>query len=221
MTLRDTWPSVFAQRAAIYDWFSGLFARELTDEQFIAYQNGTADEWLDTFVDIGLGDTTARLKKSIADWQKKSIEAIDLRADFAELFLLDKHTAAIPYASFYLEEGGTLYGHMEAKMRHFLTENHLQLQADFNEPADHLAVYLALLKTWSSNPIYDDNVETIATEQQQFLTEALCSWLPKFEKKCQQISVDSDFYPTLATLLANFVEVDSDYLQQLQSTLPK
>lgn len=227
MLLTAMWRLIFSRRATIYQWFSGLFAEELSKTQFVAYQNGEANEWLAIFEQIDLGDELLRLRKAITEWQTKELEPIDLRADFTELFLLDQQTAAIPYASFYLEEGGQLYGEMEAKMRYFLAENHLQMHADFKEPADHVAVYLALMGAWSENAVNNQQntaknsqesqqvIYSVANEQHNFLQQAVLNWLPKFEQKTQRVAVDSDFYAALTTLLLAFIEADANYLQQL------
>ncbi len=219
MSLITTWVPVFKERATIYHWFSGLFAEELSEKQFSAYQKKESHAWLNTFKSIGLDDEIQRLKTAINQWQEKALTPIDLRADFAELFLLDTKVAAIPYASFYLEEGGLLYGKMESQMRYFLSQNQLQIQSDFKEPADHISVYLALLSTWTTNCLENKTIETTTNEQLDFLQQALITWLPQFVERCQSVHADSDFYAALAQLLLAFVEADIDYLQQLSDEI--
>ncbi len=199
----------------MYQWFSGIFAGELEEQQFHAYLRREADDWLELFVVMGLGRETKRLKEAISRWQEKELTPLDLRADFAALFLLDSKTAALPYASFYLEEGGQLYGKAEAQMRYFLSQNKLEIDTGFNEPADHLAVYLAVLSNWTKNCLTEDAPEEIAKEQADFLQQAVLNWLPSFVKKCQSVPAESDFYAATANLLLAFVQEDIKYLQQL------
>ncbi len=217
MAADATWPVIFEKRAAIYHWFSGIFAHELSEEQFAAYQQGRADEWLEQFTLIGLEKEVKILKKSIYIWQQKDFNSLDLCADFAQLFLLDSKTAALPYASFYLEKDGRLYGKIESQMRHFLTENRLQIAAEFKEPADHLAVSLAVVSNWIDNSVKKSDLCNTAAEQADFLQQALLSWLPQFTKRCQAIATESDFYAAIAALLTAFIQADKEYLLQLES----
>ncbi len=198
----------FEKRAVVYHWLSGLFAQELSDEQFNFYQAGKADEWLSGLVHIGLEREVKQVKAAIAQWLPQNIDAIDLRADFAGLFLLDGKVAAPPYASVYLEKDGQMFGEMESQMRYFLSQNQLQIQADFKEPADHLSVYLALLSTWTNNCLDNNNLDKTANEQLDFIQQALLSWLPQFVKRCQSIAADSNFYAALSNLLLAFVYAD-------------
>ncbi len=209
------WPAIFIRRAAIYQWFSAIFARELENEQFYAYQRGDADDWLELFIAIGLDRETKRLKNAICRWQQKELQPLDLRADFAALFLLDNKTAALPYASFYLEEGGQLYGKAEAQMRYFLAQNKLEIETGFNEPADHLAVYLAVVSSWTNSCLAEKKLGNTADEQADFLQQALLNWLPLFVKRCQSVPAASDFYAAAARLLLVFIQADLEYLQQI------
>ncbi len=215
MSTIATWSPIFTRRATIYQWFSRIFASELEEQQFHAYQQGEANAWLELFTVMGLDQETKRLKKAISDWQERELNPLDLRADFAALFLLDNKTAALPYASFYLEEGGQLYGKAEAQMRYFLSQNKLEIDTNFNEPADHLAVYLAVLSNWTKNSLTGEAPEETAKEQADFLQQAVLNWLPLFVKKCHSVPAESDFYAATANLLLAFIREDIKYLQQL------
>ena len=215
-TLLAAWPAICQQRARFYDWFCALFARELDAAQIAAYGRGEAAPLLDACEQLGLAGAATRVQQAIAGFSLFAQARIELAADFAQLFLLDQRSAALPYASFYLSEGQRLYGPQEEAMRAFLAEGGLQVQADFREPADHLAVYLAALAHWSrvTAELADVATQTAAARQQaEFLVTALLSWLPEFVARCQAIRVSSDFYPALAALLLAFVEADAAALQ--------
>ncbi len=209
------WSLVFSRRAAIYHWFSGIFAEELSERQFSAYRNGEAEDWLQQFTLIDLEKEVQRLKKNIALWPQEGFTFLDLCADFAQLFLLDSKTAALPYASFYTEEGGQLYGEMESRMRCFLAENKLQIERSFKEPADHLAIYLAVISDWTERCVKNNTLGNTAKEQTDFLRQALLVWLPQFVKRCQNVPTKSDFYAAAASLLLGFIFADLEYLQRL------
>lgn len=216
-TLRAQWPAICAQRARFYDWFCALFARELDAATLAAYSRGEAAPLLDACTGLGLTAPAERVRQAIAGLTLLQQARIELAADFAQLFLLDERSAALPYASFYLAENRALYGPQEKAMRALLAEGGLQVQADFREPADHLAVYLAALAHWTRAAAQHDSEAAqagVAGEQADFLANALLTWLPEFVARCQAIRVSSDFYPALAALLLAFVEADADALRE-------
>ncbi|MBS9777506.1 MAG: molecular chaperone TorD [Gammaproteobacteria bacterium] len=213
MTNKQEWLIITEKRAMIYDWLSGLFAQELSDEQFSFYQNGKANEWFHLLCQVGLEKEVEHVSKAIKTWHVQGADPLDLRSDFAALFLLDSRSGAIPYASFYLEETKLMFGKMEERMRYFLSNNHLQISDDFKEPADHVSIYLGLMQQWVSNSIEDNDSDSIATEQSEFLQQALLSWLPEFTERCQNVNIISNFYPAIAELLLAFIQIDLEYLQ--------
>lgn len=207
----EDWSAISRSRAAVYAWFSALFALELSDDAVAAYRQGKAAALLDGFEGIGLSAQASRLRQALQGWAALPDLRVELAADFTRLFLLDTRDAAAPYASAYLDK--QLYGAPHQQMQDFLRSGGLQVQADFKEPADHLAVYLAFM---------EDNVrkaaETAGAERLQavalqtdFLNEALLSWLPQFDARCQALRPQmlSDFYPAAASLLLAFVTLDA------------
>ncbi len=58
-------------------------------------------------------------------------------ADFCGLFLMTDKQAALPYASAYKQD--------EQEIKRLLVEAGMETSGNFNEPADHLAIYLDLL----------------------------------------------------------------------------
>lgn len=207
----EEWAAISRSRAAVYAWFSALFALELSDDAVAAYRQGKASALLDGFDGIGLPAQAARLRQALQGWTALPDLRVELAADFTRLFLLDARDAAAPYASTYLDR--QMYGEPHQQMKAFLQSGGLQVDAGFKEPADHLAVFLAFM---------EDNVrkaaETTGSERLQaaalqadFLNQALLSWLPQFESRCQALRPHtvSDFYPAAASLLLAFVTLDA------------
>ncbi|EFY9843516.1 molecular chaperone TorD, partial [Shigella flexneri] len=62
---------------------------------------------------------------------------LELAADFCGLFLMTDKQAALPYASAYKQD--------EQEIKRLLVEAGMETSGNFNEPADHLAIYLELL----------------------------------------------------------------------------
>ncbi len=217
--IKTLWPNLTTTRAEIYQWFASIFALELSEVQIEAYQKEAITALLNFLNESGFETHTHALQKAIDNWKTLGSETkaiqLELAADFAALFLLDGKRAALPYASHYLEESGNLFGHIETAMQRLLADNQLAVDKKFNEPADHLAVILTVLAKWNSKAQSQDpaSIQEVATTQIQFIDDALLSWLPQFVEKGEKITVKSDFYPSVMTLLLAYVEEDRQFLE--------
>lgn len=210
----EDWSLISHSRAAVYAWFSTLFALELNDDAVAAYRQGQADALLAGFDDIGLSAEAGRLRSALQGWAALPDLRVELAADFTRLFLLDARDAAAPYASAYLDK--QLYGEPHQQMQAFLQSGGLRVQADFKEPADHLAVFLAFMENniRKAADVAPHERRQAAALQADFLNEALLPWLPQFEARCQALRRDtaSDFYPAVAALLLAFITTDAAVL---------
>ena len=215
------WRLANRQRAQLYGWFASLYAAEVSEVALEGYLGDGYQPLYAGLSDLGLGAGVARLQAAIEALRTLPLARLELAADFAQLFLLDAKTGALPYASVYEDEGkgSVLYGAAEERMRSFLAESGLAIQADFREPADHLAVYLALVAKLAEQDAEQgiDSIDfaTAAFEQLSFLQAGLLGWLEAFVQRCQQARPRFDFYPALATLLHGFVREDLLFLDDV------
>ena len=215
------WRLANRQRAQLYGWFASLYAAEVSEVALEGYLGDGYQPLYAGLSDLGLGAEVARLQAAIEALRTLPLARLELAADFAQLFLLDAKTGALPYASVYEDEGkgSVLYGAAEERMRSFLAESGLAIQADFREPADHLAVYLALVAKLAEQDAEQgiDSIDfaTAAFEQLSFLQAGLLGWLEAFVQRCQQARPRFDFYPALATLLHGFVREDVLFLDDV------
>ncbi|MBK1780931.1 molecular chaperone TorD [Advenella sp. WQ 585] len=211
----DSWTSVSQSRALLYRWFSNLLSLELTQEQVQLYQSGQLDGLYESLGQTGLEAEVKRVRQAVAAWPAFAHLRIELAADFAQQFLLDAKSAAIPYASAYQDEK-QMYGSVERLMRDVLRENCLEIPREFNEPADHLAVILATMAQWIEREQSHDSAcaqwRKTVQDQYDFVQKMLLVWLPEFARRSQLIPTSSDFYPAITQLLLAFVTVDADYL---------
>lgn len=207
MMKQEEWLAVNEQRAVIYQWFGTWFALEQTQAQLDCYQSEGLNGLYELFEQIGLASECTRFRKAMATLLKDPDAVLELAADFAQHFLLDDKVSALPYASFYLEDG-KLYGDIETEMREFLAENKLAVSSEFKEPADHLAVYLELMAHWIQNDKDFAEYSQVNAEQTLFITNGLLSWLPDFVAASQKQKLKYDVYPALTHLLLAFIQVD-------------
>ena len=167
--------------------------------------------------ELGLAAGLQRFEAAIAELRAVPLARLELAADFAQLFLLDARTGALPYASAYASGEGTapLYGEAEARMRTVLAAHGLAIQPEFREPADHLAIPLALIADLARRDAARPDIPAAAGQQAEALRSLLLDWLPRFADRCQQARPRFDVYPALAALLLGFVQADLQFLDVL------
>ena len=211
------WQFASTQRAGLYGWFARLYAQEVSEEMFRSHFADGGFAPFAGLAELGLGAEVQRLDAAIAALRAEALPRLELAADFAQLFLLDGKTSALPYASAYegKDSASPLYGAAEARMRDFLTASGLSIQADFREPADHLAVPLALMAELAGKDAAAEDIPAAAAAQAGFIHAGLLDWLPSFVKRCQQARPRFDVYPALAALLLGFVRADAAFLEDV------
>lgn len=97
----EEWQFAGTQRAGLYGWFSRLYAEEVSEP---LYRSHFADGGFAPFAglaELSLEAEVQRLDAAIATLRAEQLPRLELAADFAQLFLLDGKTSALPYASAY------------------------------------------------------------------------------------------------------------------------
>lgn len=211
----DEWALASDQRALVYSWFSGLYAAEIPNSVLKSYLSGAAAPMFAGLATLGLGNEVQRLKTAFEALRTIQGAHLELAADFAQLFLLDAKTGALPYASAHAAGDTSLYGPAEARMRAFLASASLTIQEDFKEPADHLAIYLAVMARLIADNACTEDIAATAKDQATFLHDALLVWLPAFDACNQRASPRYDVYPALSALLIALVRHDADFVRDI------
>jgi TorA-specific chaperone len=202
-------------RSTIYQLLSSLFAKEvdhktlheLTCTQAQAFWSQLASE-PDFKADVDV--LVTELAKLNSD---KAL--LELSADYCGLFLVGTKHSASPYASLYLNNSSSdkpatkgneplLFGEQHQQMTQFLKQSQLQVQSEFPEPADHLAVILAYIAHISMHSRHQ--------EQLLFIRNYLANWLPKLVAKIANVDTGK-FYIALAQLTLAWVESDIEWLE--------
>ncbi|WP_100638579.1 molecular chaperone TorD [Marinobacter salexigens] len=193
---------------ALCNWFAGLFAAELTQEQLQAYQRGEGDAVLSSLAELpGLADSVQRLRNAFSGLTLLSHPRLELAADFAAMFLMDGQNSAPPYASFYSSEGNRFFAEPQERMQERLAASQQEVSADFREPSDHLSVMLEYLGDGFDAFLNTDNKSASGPTLDQiktFIDEELLNWLPAFAARSEKVKTVSDLYPALAALLLEF-----------------
>ena len=192
-----------ADRAIIYRLFSDLFARELTAEMIAGLSelaDGPAEAWT--------ADPRLRLVfehiRAMADDPEAASK--DLAGVFAHLFLgAGGPYSAPPYESFYVSERGILNQEPVAAMERQLAAMELHVLREFPEPADHVAVELAVAAALVES-------EAPPGQMMEFLENRLNRWLGDFATACARYDRHG-FFATTARAAAEYVAADLERSQ--------
>ena len=198
------------RHAALCQWFASLFATELTEAQTLAYQRGQGDAIIGVLTDMqGLDQSASRFRDAFNGLTLLAHPRLELAADFAALFLMDKQTSAPPYASLYTASGSNFFGEPQQQMQQRLAASKQAVKPGFGEPSDHLAVMLDYLgeqfdqlTEHTSNNEQAQKLENI----QAFIEHELLNWLPAFVEQSAKVTTASQIYPALICLLPAFCQ---------------
>ena len=202
-------PASIAARSSVYRLLAGLFARELTEENIVGFQQGNGCRLLDALEKVEEYATIAhRLKGYFDSVADPGQAALDLAESYAWNFhgVGGPHAAPL-YASVYLSKNSVTHQEVERELGRIIFGQGLSSENSDKEPYDHLSVILEFI-AWLD--------ETEESTQQQALTQKtrkkiiekyLLSWLPAFVIRCKQTD-RLGFYSGLAAVTLEFVEAD-------------
>ena len=194
---------IHRQRAAVYQWFSQLLFRELDEEQLIRLESGESRKWLASLTAIpGLSVDVKNLERSLVRALHRESRQLELAADYASLFLLAPPGGVSPYAGHYPH---TTAPEERKEMNVLLVEYGLTPQD--NEPADHIAVQLALMARMVTKK------ETLSA-QYYFLHHHIMCWAPLLRESCLHRD-EEGVYPQAVNVITHLMREDELYLETL------
>ena len=210
-------PPSHLERARIYQWLGGVFARELALEALAAYRSTDGMILLDGFGShAALAPLVAELRTLALAHESPETAATDLAGAFSRLFLgVGGRHSAPPYESAYTSERGLLFQEASGHSAAQLLNLGLHVSQSFSEPPDHLAVQLEIMAELARRAEESQGAaETAryADRQLAFLEDRLLPWIGAFRDDCVA-SDRSGFYATAATCLVDFVREDAKRLR--------
>ena len=192
------------QRASLYWWFATLLTKELDNEQLAHYFSGEGVALLDQLaLEPTFTDAVQQIKSGLVTVMAIKQPALELAADFSELFLTDAKKGAPPYASVYISASGQLFEKPHHDMLDIFAKEGLMIDPDFKEPADHIAIQLDYL----GNLIMKESDTDDAQQQIDFINQQLLSWLPRFVSATKKVN-NCGFYQGVCQLLSAFIIQD-------------
>ncbi|EAA2617326.1 molecular chaperone TorD [Salmonella enterica] len=188
------------QYACVYAWLALLFFREVDDEGLIQLQSAEIAYWLALLKrQPALAASMALLEQKIAALSLRQDAQLELAADFCGLFLMTDKKSALPYASQYPQQEPGM-------IKHLLLEAGMEVNDDFKEPTDHLAIYLELLSHLHFS-LGESFQQRRMNKLRQKTLSSLLEWLPEFTNNCLKHD-PYGFYAALSQLLLAIVRFD-------------
>ncbi|EJD2500682.1 molecular chaperone TorD [Salmonella enterica] len=188
------------QYACVYAWLALLFFREVDDEGLIQLQSAEIADWLAQLKrQPALAASVALLEQKIAALSLRQDAQLELAADFCGLFLMTDKKSALPYASQYPQQEPGM-------IKHLLLEAGMEVNDDFKEPTDHLAIYLELLSHLHFS-LGESFQQRRMNKLRQKTLSSLLEWLPEFTNNCLKHD-PYGFYAALSQLLLAIVRFD-------------
>ncbi|EDC6160474.1 molecular chaperone TorD [Salmonella enterica subsp. enterica serovar Newport] len=188
------------QYACVYAWLALLFFREVDDEGLIQLQSAEIADWLALLKrQAALAASVALLEQKIAALSLRQDAQLELTADFCGLFLMTDKKSALPYASQYPQQEPGM-------IKHLLLEAGMEVNDDFKEPTDHLAIYLELLSHLHFS-LGESFQQRRMNKLRQKTLSSLLEWLPEFTNNCLKHD-PYGFYAALSQLLLAIVRFD-------------
>ena len=176
-------------RRALYVLFGRLFAGDLTADLFRRVRAGGLDELariqgVDLFSDLLDADDAESAVVELAAEQARLSDLVSLRA------------------SDYSHATGDAVVALGA----FLREHELEIDSDFDLPADHLALVLGMMGELAQREDESDDPDA-ALHARAFFHRHLLPWAPR---ALADVSAEADrrFYRGLATMLSAFLETE-------------
>lgn len=188
------------QYACVYAWLALLFFREVDDEGLIQLQSAEIADWLALLkLQPALAASVALLEQKIAALSLRQDAQLELAADFCGLFLMTDKKSALPYASQYPQQEPGM-------IKHLLLEAGMEVNDDFKESTDHLAIYLELLSHLHFS-LGESFQQRRMNKLRQKTLSSLLEWLPEFTNNCLKHD-PYGFYAALSQLLLAIVRFD-------------
>ena len=177
-----------ADRAQIYRWLAGLFAKELSVDMLEVYADQGGQAFMERLQkEAALAPLVAELQEIVADKENYSTRVLELAVVYANVFLgVAGEKSALPYESAYFGKKGLLYQQPTSEMLAIIQKLGLSQDGELKEPPDHISVELNVM---AELVMKEDTVQ----QQIEFIDQHLLNWLPALRDDCNACEADN-FY---------------------------
>jgi len=224
----DSIAIILANRQYVYTLLQRIFGNEPSKESLTVIIGEQTKEYLELFFDHD--DDTFRDFLSLLEELKQSVsvntdETLDkLQREYTHLMIGPNKLPAPPWESVYRSEARVIFQESTLIVRRaYLNYNFLPANYP-HEADDHIALELdfmahlakLLLESFEENQI--EEVKKLLADQKSFLEEHLLTWVGQFAEQIQN-SKTHYFYPQIAEMTHQFLQIDAEIINELFSLL--
>ena len=213
-------------RSYVYQLFHNIFGNEPNKEQLALISNDDTMDVLEVF-HMGEDSFIARWQtfmKELHNHQDMDSWIDQLKGEYTRLFIGPAKLPAPPWESVYVGKERLLFQESTLKVRNWYRKYHV-LPSDYPHVADdHLALEMDFmgrlcdlcLKAVESSE--RDKIQSILSDQKEFLTQHLLKWIPKFREQIMA-SETKLMYPAIAEYLELFLKLDLELIDELMENI--
>ena len=208
---------IAANRAALYRWFALAIFAPPTESEVADMLEGGTHQLLNSFAAIPGASAGLHAMRDVLASAAPAEVASALGAAHARMFYgVGGYEAASPYRSVYSSERGVLCQQATTEMERVLRQHRLRLEDNVCEPSDHLSIQLEVMAQLALRFVEaakepSGALTSLQSEQADFLSTQLLSWLPEFSRRVIEMDV-LGFHAGLASVLLAVLEQDYAYL---------
>ena len=213
-----------SNRASIYNFLSGIYARELTSEQ-VSELRQRRGSLLPGLSALGESEDASRIRtgldlmrgyfESVVEGSERDVR-LDLAEDYAGLFLGVRGKIPHPSESAY-QGGKKIMGRPYREVKKIYEEAGLSADKSFTEPEDHVATelsFMAFLARKTSDAIKQGKTESakwLIQSQKDFLERHIMKWIPRMCDDVLGIG-RTEFYKGAAMITKGFLQMDYELI---------
>lgn len=219
---------ILAGNTYLYKLFQNIFGNTPSIAQLEILNSDMTKEALDIFKtedNVKFGKSIQQLTE-FGELFKKDKEVIlaQLTGEYTRLLIGPNKLPAPPWESVFRSEERLLFQESTLEIRRYYLKYGF-IPAGYPHVADdHLALELDFMASLSSlaEKVYANEdfnqLQEILQVQGDFLTSHLLFWVPEFAQKIQESEIHY-LYPDMASLLNEFLQIQSGVIEEIKSTL--
>ena len=150
------------------------------------------------------------------DKRQRTELIMELRSEFAALFITDSVKPAYPCESVYRSSGGLVMQWPRDEVLAVYRGESLAKSSECTEPEDHISVELEFMANLTGKSKTDNakKRQKLLEQQQEFLSNHLLTWVPNFVAELAE-TAKSPYYSAMAHFTWGFLNLESQLLDSL------
>ncbi|GLP97069.1 TorD/DmsD family molecular chaperone [Paraferrimonas sedimenticola] len=173
-------------------------------------QNQAAQNWPDLSGSNEYQQGVALLGSFLEQWDESQLQ--QLKIEYGYSFFTPGEPKVMPWGSLYLGEQQMLNDTSTLELESFYRQYQVEFDLSFNQPADHIALFFAVIDQLLGELGRDPENKMAADALTILLQQHLMPWVHRFFEGIQE-HCDSDYYKGMGFLGSDLLSTLSNHLQ--------